>query len=454
MNHIRTLSLAACLVLLIASEAHSNRLLEYCDSTDNFLAAAYVSSSNTTGWNDGTLYTGDLLSTRYHIFIAIHDTLKFQNLFEHCTLDSAKLSLVVVGKTGSPGALNFHFIKRDSTGAGIYPAYDDSRSHYCRSEWRSRRGALSYACPDSILWETPGATGTNDYNPVPFASIPDPQPGTRYDVDITPWIAGIIDETDTVSNGILVVIANEDGSGTDYIGFRSIWPFYTGDDRMILKLWVSNWDWIKVRLDSNRVEDGWFTIDNPDTIFTDNGYIKVGTGTIPGDPAHVGVIFPDDSTLFGDDAIPEGSAVDSARLYLYADQVSNDFIQAGEILPAATFVNGQFPTWDTVAPGIDWSSGSWTPDDVVERGSDYVNIPDAWYDWPVGEMIQRWLDSTATRHGLALWESGPFSNKATTFIDRTELGYGSRAGSLLVWFTPPQPHTTRRAWIDTPESLK
>lgn len=457
MKHSRTLLMAAIAVLSVASAAHGNRMLDYCDSTDNFLAAAYVSSSNNTGWNDGTIYAGDLLGTRYHILIAIKDTLKLRALFGHCTLDSAKLSLMIVANTGSPGALYFHFIKRDSTGVGIYPAYDDSRSHYCRSEWRARKGALSYACPDSILWETPGATGPSDYNPAPFTSIPSPQVGTRYDIDITPWIAGILDGTDSVSNGLLAMVANEDGSGTDYIGLRSIWPFFTGDDRMILKLWVSDWDWIKVRLDSNRVNDGWITADNPDTIYSDDGYIKVGTGAVPGDPAHVAVIFPDDSALFGDDAIPNGSVVDSARLYLYSDSIfpiANDFIWAGDILPPATFVSGQFPAWDSAAPGVDWTSESWTPDDVAGRDRDYFEVANTWFHWAVGEMIQRWLDSALTRHGLALWEIGPFDNRSTAFIDRTDVGYGSRAGSLLVWFTPPQVRTPRRAWIDTPESLK
>lgn len=457
MHHYRTLALAFVLAALVSAPARANRLLEFCDSTDSYLAAAHVSSSNTTGWNDGTIYAGDLAGTRYHVLIAINDTLKFQQLFSHCTLDSAKLSFKIVSKSGTPGALDFHFIKRDSTGMGIYPAYDDSRSHHCRSEWRYRKGALPYACPDSILWQTPGATGNGDYNPVPFASVADPQLGTRCDVDITSWIAGIISATDSISNGILVLTSNENGSGTDFVGFRSIWPFFTGDDRMILKLWISNWDWIKVRLDLNRASDGWITAANSDTIYSGDGYIKVGTGAFPGIPNDVAVIFPDDSALFGNDAIPDGSAVDSARLYLFADDTFPapvDFISAGEILPPASFTLGQFPTWDSVAPGTDWSSGSWSPADVVERDRDYVNYSNAWYHWAVGEMIQRWLDSASTRHGLALWETGPFSNRATAWIDRTGVGYGSRAGSLLVWFTPPQPRTSRRAWIDNPAPLK
>jgi hypothetical protein len=197
--------------------------------------------------------------------------------------------------------------------------------------------------------------------------------------------------------------------------------------------------------------------DNPDTIYSDNGFLKVGTGSSAFSPKDIAAIFPDDTALFGPDAVPDGSTIDSARLHLYTDNTyptPNDFIAAGEILPPAVFVSGQFPTWDSAAPGADWTSGVWSSADVVERDSDYVNVVNAWYTWSVGAMIQRWLDSASTRHGLALWETGQFLNRASAWIDRTEFGCGSRAGSLLVWFTPPQIRLARRAWIDSPAPLK
>jgi hypothetical protein len=229
---------AAVLAFGAAANAHAE-LLEYDDSTSNMIAASHVASSNATGWNDPTLYTGDILGLRYHIFVVIKDTVQLKSLFDEHQLDSAALSVVIGGVTGSPGALNLHGIRRDSTGVGIYPAYDDSRTYYCRSEWRGRKSAHPDACPDSILWETPGATGTTDYNPVPFAGLESPQAGQRHDINITSWIAGIIEGADTVSNGIMLLAANEDGSGSDYITIRHIHPFFAGDDRMILKIWRS-----------------------------------------------------------------------------------------------------------------------------------------------------------------------------------------------------------------------
>jgi hypothetical protein len=228
----------AALILSVVP-ALASELREYYDSTQNIIAATYISSENATGWNDPTIYTGDLIGRRYHILFAIKDTLTFQFIFADSVLDSAKLSMHIAARAGSPGDLDFHFIRRDSTGVGVYPAYDDSRSHYCRSEWFNRKGALSYACPDSIPWETPGATGPSDYNPTPFVSLVQPQPANRYDVDITPWIAGVIDGTDSVSNGVLMKTSEENGSGTDYIGIRHIWPFTSGDDKLILKVWIS-----------------------------------------------------------------------------------------------------------------------------------------------------------------------------------------------------------------------
>ena len=457
-NPIRIVPFAvAMLTLLSCQRAYANRLLEFCDSADGYIASSHITSANATGWNDATIYAGDLIGFRYHIVVAIKDTLKFRNLFDHCDLDSAKLSLKVTAKSGSPGSLNFHFIKRDSTGMGVYPAYDDSRSYYCRTEWRARKGALSSVCPDSILWDIAGATGAGDYHAAPFAVLANPQTGTRYDVDVTPWVAGVTGGTDSVSNGILLLCANENGSGTDYLGVRNIWPFSTGDDRLILKVWISNWDWVKVRLDADHVSDGWITASNPDTIFSDDGYLKVGTGASAPFPNDVAVIFPDDSSLFGLDAIPPGYTVDSARMWLYATgnfPAPLDSLAAGEMLPSAAYVTGRFPTWDSAASGADWTSDSWSVADVVRRDAEYINAVNAWYSWSVGTMIQRWLDSASTRHGLALWETGSLSNRASAWIDRTGDGYGSQAGSLLVWITPPPPRTARRAWIDDPSALK
>jgi hypothetical protein len=225
--------------VLGAVSASASELREFYDSTQNIVAGTHISSANTTGWNDPTIYTGDLIDRRYHILVAIKDTLAFQSIFVDSLLDSAKLSMHIAARLGSPDDIDFHFIRRDSTGAGVYPAYDDSRSHYCRSEWYNRKGALSSACPDSIGWETPGATGPGDFNPVPFATLTQPQVGNRYDVDVTPWIAGLIGGTDSVSNGILMKTSEENGDGTDFIGIRHIWPFTSGDDKLILKVWIS-----------------------------------------------------------------------------------------------------------------------------------------------------------------------------------------------------------------------
>ena len=450
------------LLLLVSIPGHAlaGRLIPLNDSTDNYIAAGHVASNNSTGWNDPTIYAGDLFGTRFHVLVAIKDTSKFKSIFSHCTLDSAKLALTITDQEGAPGNLNLHFIKRHSSGRGVYPAYDDSWSYYCRSSWRNRKGATASSCPDSIPWQTPGGTGANDYNPVPLATIVAPVTGTRYDVNVTPWVAGLIAGTDTVSNGIMLLASGENGAGADYIGICNVWPFYNAPNPLTLKIWVSNWDWVKVRLDSTRVDDGWITSDDPDTILSQNNYLKVGTGSAAPLQKHVGVVFPDDSTLFGPDAIGAGSTVDSARLWFYIKNTfaaPNDTIAVGEILLPAFFSAGRFPSWDSTAPGIDWSAGRWSTADVLRRQSRVVSSVSAWYSWSgpgLAQMIQRWLDSASTRHGLALWDLGPNTDKSAAWADRSSIGYGAQAGSLLVWITPPPPRAPRRAWIDDPEPVK
>jgi hypothetical protein len=454
------LPITLVLLLSISTPTLASRLLVLNDSTDNYLAAGHVASNNSTGWNDPVIYAGDLFSTRYHIFVAIRDTLKFKALFNHCRLDSAKLSVLITDLTGAPGNLNLHFIKRHSNGQGLYGAYDDSWSYYCRSSWRNRKGATSSSCPDSIRWQTPGATGAGDYNPVPFATIVAPVIETHYDVDVTAWIAGVAAGTDSVSNGIMLLASAEDGTSIDYIGISNIWPFYNASEALALKIWVSNWDWVKVSLDSTRVDDGWITSDDPDTICSASAYLKVGTGAAAPLQKCVAVIFPDDSALFGLDAIAAGHTIDSARLWFYIKNTftaPSDTIAVGEILPPAAFSPGRFPSWDSAAPGVDWSAGRWTTADVVRRQSQFVNSVNAWYSWSgsgIAQMIQRWLDSATTRHGLALWDLGPNMNRSSAWVDRSSIGYGAQAGSLLVWITPPPPRAPRRAWIDDPEPVK
>lgn len=448
------------LAISLAQPASAGRLIVFNDSTENYIAAGQVSSNNSTGWNDPTIYAGDIYGIRSHIFIAIKDTAKFKAIFTHCRFDSARLSLVITDMAGGPGDLNFHFIKRHSNGRGIWAAYDDSWSYYCRSSWRNRKGGTVYSCPDSISWQTPGATGATDYNSVPFATIASPVAQTRYNIDVTPWIAGVIAGTDSVSNGIMLLASAENGAGADYFGIGNIWPFYNSPNSMSLKVWISNWDWVKVRLDSTRVQDGWILIDEPDTIMSGSGYLKTGTGAATPLQRQVGVIFPHDSALFGAGAIPNGSTIDSAKLWLYLKNtfpVPNDTIAIGEMLSPAAFTQGHFPSWDSAAPGVDWISGQWSMADVVRRNSRYVSSVNAWYSWSgdgLKQMIQRWLDSSTTRHGLALWDLGPNTNKSSAWVNRSSVGYGAQAGSLLVWISPPLVRQSRRAWIDEPEPLK
>ena len=459
-NHVMRNLIPLILSLSISAPASASRLLVLNDSTDNYIAAGQVASNNTTGWNDPAIYAGDIFGVRSHIFVAIKDTLKFKALFSHCRLDSAKLSFLVTEMEGDPGNLNLHFIKRHTNGRGLYAAYDDSWTYYCRSSWRNRKGATSYSCPDSIGWQTPGATGAADYNSVPFATLVAPVTQTRYDLDVTAWIAGVMTGTDTVSNGIMLLASGENGAGVDYIGISNIWPFFNAPEPMALKIWVSNWDWVKVRLDSTRVHDGWITTDDPDTLFSYSTYLKVGTGAGAPLQKHVAVIYPHDSTLFGSNAIVPGSTIDSARLWLYIKSTftaPNDTIAVGEMLTPAAFTSGRFPSWDSAAPGVDWSSGRWSSTDVTRRQSRFVNSVNTWHSWSgagLAQMIQRWLDSASTRHGIALWDLGPNTSKSSAWADRSTMGYGSQAGSLLVWITPPAPRAPRRAWIDDPEPLK
>ncbi len=242
MKWTATLTIILCQLCVLhvglTDRAHAE-LLEFDDAADSMIAATHVSSANATGWNDPTLYVGDVLNYRYHIFVAVKDTSQLKSLLDGYVLDSAALSVVISGMIGTPGSLDIHFIRRDSTGTGMYPAYDDSRSYHCRSEWYGRKIALPYACPDSILWETPGATGPTDYHPVPFAGVLSPSAGQRTNIDVTPWIAGIVAGVDSVSNGIMLLVSNEDGSGSDYLTVRHIHPFYADEDRMILKMWRS-----------------------------------------------------------------------------------------------------------------------------------------------------------------------------------------------------------------------
>ncbi|MBD3298984.1 MAG: hypothetical protein GF341_10035 [candidate division Zixibacteria bacterium] len=233
------LLMGLCVLPVISSSRAQAELLEFDDVADSMIAATHVSSANATGWNDPTLYVGDVFNYRYHILVAVNDTSHLQSLVDGYALDSAALSVVIGSTSGSPGALDCHVIRRDSTGTGIYPAYDDRRSYHCRSEWYGRKAALPFACPDSILWEIPGATGPTDYHPVPFVSVASPIAGQRYDIDVTPWIAGIVAGVDSVSNGIILLASTEDGSGSDYLTVGHIYPFKSYDDRMILKVWRS-----------------------------------------------------------------------------------------------------------------------------------------------------------------------------------------------------------------------
>ncbi|GAB4328007.1 MAG: hypothetical protein Kow0074_23700 [Candidatus Zixiibacteriota bacterium] len=239
MTRIITLALLTGALILGFGDGAGAELLEFDDVADSMLALTHVSSAGATGWDDPSVYTGDIFNLRYHIFVAIKDTLGLRDSLDGYVLDSAALSVVIGSLVGTPGALNVHMIRRDSTGTGIYPAYDDSRSSYCRSEWVGRKIAFPYACPDSILWQTPGATGPSDYDPTPFASRSGLAVGQRYDLDITLWIEGIVNGVDSVSNGIMLLAGNEDGGGTDYIGIRHIHPFYAGAERTILRIWRS-----------------------------------------------------------------------------------------------------------------------------------------------------------------------------------------------------------------------
>lgn len=448
------------LVCCTPAAASANRLLQFYDSTYNILAAGHITSGNQTGWNDPTFYTGTISTWTYRILVAIKDTLKLQGYFNHCTLDSAKLSVTVGTLSGAPGNLNAHFIRRDSTGMGVYGAYDDAVTpFYCRSKWFVRKGADNANCPDSIHWQTAGASGANDYNSVAFATVTAPAAGNTYQMDVTPWIRGIINHTDTVSSGIILRASAEAGG---YIGIRNIKPFWGTDDihMLNLKIWISNWDWVHVRLDSTKTDDGWIGTVSPDTIFSDSAYLKTGTGASAPLSQFVGVIYPDDSALFGNDAIPAGYHIDSAKFYAYNTNkwtAPNDTIVVGEILPAAAFTKGKFPTWDSAASGVDWVGGTWSPSEVARRASKFVNSVNAWYTWSdagLATMIQRWSDSSSTRHGLALWDVGPNTNQAAAWQDRTAIAYGSKACSLLVWIRPPTLRRARRAWIDDPSSLK
>lgn len=233
-----TVATVVCCVLLGILPARAE-LIEYDDAADSLLAATLIGSNDATGWNDPTIHTGDLFIYRYHILIAIKDTSTIQSLFSEYTLDSAHLSLVTSAVFGAPGDLTLHYIYRDSTGVGVYPAFDDSRSFYCRSQWYERKGALPEGCPDPIDWETPGATGATDYDSIPFATVTSPTAGQRYDIDVTQWIAGIVAGDPSRSNGIMLLASGEDGSGADYISIHNIHPFYTGNDQLILRIWRS-----------------------------------------------------------------------------------------------------------------------------------------------------------------------------------------------------------------------
>ena len=234
---IRTTVLILCVVSI--AMAVRAEMLEYDDAADSVVAATLIGSNDATGWNDGTIHTGDLFGYRYHILIAIKGTTTVAALFSDYTLDSAQLSLVVSAVSGTPGDLELHYIRRDSTGVGVYPAFDDSRSYYCRSQWYERKGALPFACPSPVYWESPGATGSSDYDSIPFATVTSPTAGQRYNVDVTAWIDGIINGDLDRSNGIILLSSAEDGTGTDYISIRNIHPFFAGDDRLILRIWRS-----------------------------------------------------------------------------------------------------------------------------------------------------------------------------------------------------------------------
>lgn len=456
MPPIRLITVLA--VLLLPATVHAGRLLIFDDSTHNELAAGHISSGDATGWDDATLFVGDVASTRYHLLIAIKDTAKFQSYFEHCTLDSAKLSLHVLNTFGAPGNLNLHMIRRDSTGTGVYPAYDDSRFVYCRTLWHNRKGAYPLVCPDSIPWQTSGALGPQDSDSIPFATLTSPAAGMRHDIDVTAWIDGLIRGVDSVSNGIMLRASASDGAGSDFISIRSIRPFFTGDQRLMLKVWVSDYDWVTVRLDSNRVHDLWITDTLPGSHVTGGGYIKSGTGNGSPLQSEVAIIFPHDSTLHGPDAIPERSTIDSARLWLYLTNTftaPNDTIAVGEIIPATEFVWGRLPSWDSASESLTWTDGSWSTDDAARRDARFVNAVNAWYSWSIGAAIQRWVDSGQTRNGLVLWDAGPNTGADAGWADRTQMAYNAKAGSLKVWFTPPVLPTLRRpAWLDSPSPLK
>ncbi|MEW5875315.1 MAG: hypothetical protein AB1752_09060 [Candidatus Zixiibacteriota bacterium] len=214
-------------------------LLTLDDSTQNQIACGHVNSSNATGWDDGTIFVGDVGGARYHLFVAIRDTAAFLAQFDGYQVDSAFLSIVIASKFGAPGNLNLHFVRRDSTGQGVYPAYNDNLVSYCRSTWVKRKGADPSVCPDSILWQTAGALGALDSDPNPFVVLTAPAAATRHEINVTGWVAGMIGHADSVSNGILLRTSTSNGVGSDFMSIRNIHPFFAGDDRLILKIWYS-----------------------------------------------------------------------------------------------------------------------------------------------------------------------------------------------------------------------
>jgi hypothetical protein len=237
-QNLAAIRLALALCLSFSALAHASDLLIFDDSTQGILACGHIASGGTTGWDDGTVYLGDIAGTRFHLLVVIRDTATLQSYFAAAALDSAKLALTLVSKFGAPGDLDLYYIHRDSTGQGVYPAYNDNLLSYCRSTWIKRKGADPSVCPDSILWQTPGALGPIDRDTIPFASLPSPSAaGTAYEIDVTSWTEGVINRIDSRSNGIMLLASAGDGAGSDFISIRNIHPFYSGDSRLQLKVW-------------------------------------------------------------------------------------------------------------------------------------------------------------------------------------------------------------------------
>jgi hypothetical protein len=112
---------------------------------------------------------------------------------------------------------------------------------------------------------------------------------------------------------------------------------------------------------------------------------------------------------FNTAAIPTGSAVQSARLYLYRDWFDN--------LPDLTTptsvrvfkVNRDWTemgaTWNLSMPGVPWSAGgcnSSVDRSLTAAATTNVLETSRWYSWDITALVQDWVSNPAGNHGMIL----------------------------------------------------